>query len=137
MLSIAIVYSGKRCQLVCDGRCDKAWGINGRPKLYFLTKGEPPRKLEDGEEPSDWDDYVYVRDSELGKAPGPGYTRGVSEGNDLKPSKRPLTDASQMNKWCARECERSEMFEEGEVVVVRDLEHPQPNVRKAANDSLP
>jgi hypothetical protein len=112
--------------LTCDGRCDKAWGINGRPKLFFQEEEGRPRRLEAGEEPRDWDDYVYVRDSELGKAPGPGETVGLSEGGHMKPSDEPLEarDGERMNKWCARECERSGW--DGP----RDLERPQPNYRR-------
>ncbi len=110
--------------LSCDGRCDKAWGINGRPKLYFQEEEGQPRRLKKREEPRDPDDYVYVRDSELGKAPGPGATVGVAEGSDMKPSAEPLVDGERMNKWCARECERSGWSE------TPDLERPQPNFRR-------
>lgn len=119
--------------LECDGRCDKAWGINGRPKLFYgeeeEKKGdEKPRPLKKGEEPRDVDDYVYVRDSELGLAPGPGETVGLSEGTHMKPSGTPLGegDGERMNKWCARECERSGWGE------TPDLERPQPNYRRRA-----
>lgn len=122
-------FSGRHRFVVCDGRCDKAWGINGRPRLYFMEEGEPPRKLKDGEEPVNWDDMVYVRDSELGVAPGPGETVGISEGGHLKPSAVPLTGGSRMNKWCSRECERSRVLDEGEELVIKDLEHPEPNVK--------
>lgn len=110
--------------LACDGRCDKAWGINGRPKLYFPKEGEgQPRALKKGKEPRDVDDYVYVKDSELGTAPGPGATVGLSEGGHMKPSASPLGEGEgeRMNKWCARECERSGWNG------ARDLERPQPN----------
>jgi hypothetical protein len=110
--------------LVCDGRCDKAWGINGRPKLYYREEEGAPRPLQEGEEPRDPDDYVYVRDSKLGTAPGPGETVGVAEGSDLKPSATPLEDGERMNKWCARECERGGWGE------AYDLEHPQPNYHR-------
>lgn len=117
--------------LECDGRCDKAWGINGRPKLFYRAEEEgeeKPSPLKKGEEPRDVDDYVYVRDSELlGKAPGPGETVGISEGGHCKPSAEPLGagDGLRMNEWCARECERSGWNNEP-----RDLERPQPNLRR-------
>jgi len=110
--------------LTCDGRCDKAWGINGRPKLFYQAEEGPPRRLEAGEEPREADDYVYVRDSELGTAPGPGETVGISEGSDMKPSAEPIADGERMNKWCARECERGGWHE------TPDLERPQPNYRR-------
>jgi hypothetical protein len=127
-------FFGQYSLIACDGRCDKAWGINGRPQLYFMGDAEP-RALREGEEPLNEDDHVYVKDSELGTAPGPGETRTVSEGGHLKPSATPLTDARLTNKWCARECERSECFKDGEQVVLRDLERPEPNVPKVAVES--
>lgn len=69
--------------LACDGKCEKAWGNNGRPK----------RQLSD-----DSDDYEFVADSELGDAPA---DPGTYEGGDAKPIDRTH------NKWCFRECERS------------------------------
>ena len=123
------LFYSKYTVMACDGRCDKAWGLNGRPQLYFMEEGKPPRALEPGERPVDDDDHVYVRDSELGTAPGPGHTVGVSEGGHLKPSAVPLEDGRQMNKWCLRECERSETYEDDEPIVLRDLEHPTPNMR--------
>lgn len=124
-----VVRVGARCLFVSrgggrDGRCDKAWGINGRPKLYFQEEDQAPRPLNQGEEPRDADDYVYVRDSELGTAPGPGETVGLSEGGHCKPSAEPLVDGERMNKWCARECERGGWNE------IPDLERPQPNYRR-------
>ena len=92
MLEQSIIAFGRPMVLRCDGRCDKAFGINGRPR----------RMLSD-----DPDDYVYLADSEVGVAPPPGQTIGLSEGGHLKPSATPLVDASRMNKWCFRECERS------------------------------
>lgn len=119
---------GKDLTIACDGRCDKAWGINGRPRLYFQEVGHPPRPLINGEEPKNDDDHVYMGDDELGTAPGPGKTKGVSEGGHLKPSATPLTDGELMNKWCFRECERGETFEREEPIVIRDLVKPRPNI---------
>lgn len=111
-VSKRIVWFGTVTELRCDGRCDKAWGINGRPRTSLG---------------SDPDDYVYKRDSELASAPGPGLTVGLSEGGDMKPSALPITDGAQMNKWCARECERS-VF--GEDTKLPNLEEPRPNMRQ-------
>ena len=97
--------------LKCDGRCDKAFGINGRPQ----------RKL--SENP---DDYVYLSDDEVGIAPGPGETVGVSEGGHMKPSAVPLSDPEQMNKWYSRECERSVVTTTDEPAP--DLTNPKPNI---------
>lgn len=113
MITKAITYFGQRCVVACDGRCDKAWGINGRPYTQ-LSKVD--------------DDYVYLGDDVLGAAPGPGETAIIAEGVDAKPSAAPLNDGEQMNRWCVRECERSRIFEVGEPITIRDLRHPAPNM---------
>jgi len=128
MISKQIRGYGKDLTIACDGRCDKAWGINGRPRLYFMESAETPRALKEDEEPRDEDDQVYIGDNELGTAPGPGETVGMSEGGHLKPSATPLTNGEHMNKWCFRECERGETFEAGETIVIRDLTKPRPNI---------
>lgn len=28
-----IIYFGKKVTLICDGKCNKAWGINSRPRI--------------------------------------------------------------------------------------------------------
>lgn len=100
MLKKTIVFFGKQRVLACDGQCNKAWGINGRPRLFYMENGEPPRALKPDEEPKDEDDYVYKGDGELGTAPGPGQTIGISEGSDCKPSATPLKDPLMLNRWC-------------------------------------
>lgn len=82
--------------LMCDGRCDKAWGISDRPRVNF--------------DPNEPDDYALFTDDELGTAPA---DPGTYEGRHGKPSAAPLTDSSLMNKWCARACERSRMVPAG------------------------
>lgn len=115
MIAKAITYFGKPCIIACDSRCDKAWGINGRPRKRF-SETEP-------------DDYVYLGDDEIdGKAPGPGRTVGISEGGDIKPSDGPLLSGQHMNKWCTRECERSAMSENGEPFSLPDMKTPRPNM---------
>jgi len=111
MLSKFILMYGRRLTLVCDGQCNKAWGINNRPR----------KQLSDDE-----DDYCWIPDHELAEAPT---NPGTYEGGHGKPSGVPLTsqDSIVMNKWCSRECERSEAFESHEVPVVRDFVHPVPN----------
>ena len=79
--------------LACDGNCDKAWGNNGRPKVSLSD---------------DPDDYYFVPDGELGKAP---IDPGTYEGGDGKPRSRVHGD--RQNKWCARECERSVLHKIG------------------------
>lgn len=115
MTTKSITFAGKRVTLACDGNCAKAWGINGRPRHHFQDPEDEP------------DDYVYLADSSLETAPGPGETVGMSEGGHMKPSATRIDDGAQMNKWCARECERSVMVDEGERVTLPDMEHPTPN----------
>jgi len=111
MLTKSITAFGRSLTLVCDGRCDKAWGINHRPHV----------QLGDGKDP---DDYCWIPDQELGEAPR---DPGTYEGGHGKPSGEPLTDPGRMNKWCFRQCERSDSFEPGEPLVVPDLSNPRPN----------
>ena len=89
--------------VVCDKQCNKAWGINGRPR-YFLSDPE-----------EDPDDYAFKADEELGEAPE---DTGHYEGGDGKPM-YPL----EHNRWCVRECERSVLVEPQDVdgVVLPDF----------------
>ena len=107
-------FCGRPVLLACDGRCDKAWGINGRPKRQL--------SLND-------DDYVFRSDGELGTAPGPGLTATIAEGEDIKPSSIALerSNSRGLNKWCCRECERCAMVDEGEPLIPRDMSRPRPN----------
>lgn len=41
-----ILFCGRQQILACDGRCDKAWGINGRPRHYFGDPDEDPDDFE-------------------------------------------------------------------------------------------
>jgi hypothetical protein len=96
--------------LACDGKCNKAWGINQRPKVWLST---------------DIDDSVELADDELGEAP---VDPGTYEGGCGKPEN--AESGADMNKWCARECERSEHIEPKKPVVVRDLSVRRPNITK-------
>lgn len=109
MIQRQIRFFGEDVVLACDGRCDKAWGINGRAEVLLSDKD---------------DDHIYVPDSALGTAGQPG----TWEGGDGRPSDVPLRDSERMNKWCARECERSGIFGPKEEVIVPDLENPTPNI---------
>lgn len=123
-LSKTVQFCGRTAVLICDGRCDKAWGINLRPRLYFQESLLVPRTLASGERPRNPDDHVYVSDALLGTAPE---DPGTYEGGHGKPSGVPLSDSSRMNKWCARECERSALVEPTEPLVAPDLVRPRPN----------
>jgi len=30
-----IIYFGQKAKVICDGNCEKAWGINNRPKVQI------------------------------------------------------------------------------------------------------
>lgn len=94
MLTKQINWFDRLCTLACDGRCDKAWGINNRPRVEF--------------DPNEPDDYAFLADHEVGTAPA---DPGTYEGGHGKPSAVPLVDSARMNKWCSRECERGVVLE--------------------------
>lgn len=96
-----ITFCGQKAKVACDGKCEKAWGGQHRPRVY-LGEGN-----ENGER--DPDDYAYLSDAELGDAPA---DPGTTEGSHGKPVN--ATDAKHMNKWCVRECERCAMSMPGE-----------------------
>jgi len=91
-----ITMFGHSRVLTCDAKCSKAWGINNRSRRQLSA---------------DEDDYVFLGDDELGEAPA---DPGTSEGGDYKPQ----DNSERLNKWCARECERSEIVEHGKTVSV-------------------
>ena len=96
-----IQWMGRTIVLACDGNCGKAWGITQRPKQPL------------GDDP---DDVAYLADGELGDAPADPETY---EGGCAKPA-----SPGGMNRWCARECERSDM-----AATVDKLVLPDYNVR--------
>lgn len=91
VIAKSITYFGKPHLLMCDACCSKAWGINSRPKVSLSD---------------DPDDYAFLADGELGEAPP---DPGTYEGGQAKPIK----EEGRLNKWCARECERSVMAPQG------------------------
>jgi hypothetical protein len=94
-----ISWFGDSVILACDGNCQKAWGINNRRKIDF--------------DPMEPDDYAFLADDELESAPD---NPGTYEGGHRKPA-----NPTYMNKWCARECERSKIFELGEEIILPDF----------------
>jgi len=88
MIQKNITYCGQRIIVACDEKCNKAWGMNSRPKEYFDENNE--------------DDYTYLSDDELGEAP---IDPGTYEGFEM--AGKPETKEERLNKWCVRECERS------------------------------
>jgi hypothetical protein len=100
MIVKRLIFFGRSATHACDGRCDKAWGINSRPTV-------PTRKeLHSGT--ADPDDYAFLADDELGTAP---IDPGTYEGEHAKP--RVASGPDDINKWCVRECERAWMSDPG------------------------
>jgi hypothetical protein len=106
----AIEFSGQHCILVCDNKCNKAWGVSQRPQIKLGTQDD----LDDCAFLPDPDDYAFKSDGELGEAP---VNPGTSEGGWFKPD-----TGNPMNKWCARECERSEIVGIKGVPKLRDFQ---------------
>lgn len=102
-----ILYWGENIVVACDENCNKAWGINNRPKIQLSQTDE--------------DDYAFLSDDELGNAPeNPGtYECGIG---------KPFSSAEFPNKWCVRECERCSRFNKGEVVILKDFSKRRYNV---------
>jgi len=98
MIGKQIVYCGNTRILVCDANCQKAWGLNNRPRV----------KLSGNE-----DDYAMLADDELGEAPA---NPGTYEGGCGKPQNL----AERLNRWCARECERSVLAAPGDDFALPD-----------------
>ena len=107
MIAKSGTYFGHPIILICDAKCHKAWGINNRPEV----------QLSDDE-----DDYAYLSDSELGDAPA---DPGTYEGEDGKPT----SPAERLNKWCARECERSRMVDPNQEFELPDFSKRQYNIK--------
>lgn len=82
-----ITYFDAPAAVACDARCEKAWGNNNRPQIQFSD---------------DEEDTAFLADDEVGIAPE---NPGTYEGECAKPR----TPEERLNKWCVRECERSEM----------------------------
>ncbi len=105
MVARVIYIFDNQCILLCDGKCDKAWGISNRPKIQLSE---------------DEDDYEYLADSELGKSP---VNPGTYEGGHGKPS----SDCEKLNKWCCRECERASKVKGMEHFELKDFSTRYPN----------
>ena len=101
MISKDIIYFGTSHVLICDGKCNKAWGINQRERHLLSDEDE--------------DDYEWLADDELGEAPKDPHSY---EGGDAKP----ICDNEKLNRWCCRECERSEMLEKNKVTTDTNFE---------------
>lgn len=80
-----IRYFGNPVEVVCDGNCSKAWGINSRLRAQLSDDPE---------------DFAFKTDHELGTAPE---DPGTYEREDAKP----VNSRDFPNRWCVRQCERS------------------------------
>lgn len=100
MIVKRLSFFGQSTTHACDGRCDKAWGINSRPSV-------PSRAERLAQENPD--DYAFLADDELGTAP---IDPGTYEGGNAKP--RGARGPDDINKWCVRECERAWMSPRGQ-----------------------
>ncbi len=101
MIKKDIIFFGIPFVLFCDEKCSKAWGMNLRPKNQLSE---------------DDDDYEYLADGELGEAPD---DPGTYEGGEGKPYDPHYV---KLNKWCCRECERSEIIEVSKIDEDTDFE---------------
>lgn len=108
MLTKEIRFFGQRAILACDGKCEKAWGLNNRPREQLNVEDE--------------DDFAWLADGELGIAPA---DPGTYEGGHGKPT----PDMKLESKWCARECERGQLFRPHEPIELRDFSQRFYNIR--------
>lgn len=96
MLTKTIVYFGQKAIIGCDGNCDKAWGINSRPKIKIGSS-------------------IFMKsDNELGVAPA---DPGTYEGGHAKP----VNQDELLNRWCCRECERCKINMPGTAPIEENL----------------
>lgn len=102
-----IRYLGEMVIMACDGRCSKAWGIDKRPRM-MVSEAEG--------------DYCFLSDDDLLEAP---VDPGTTEYGEHKPRAAKYFP----NKWCVRQCERSEMFEQGTPeIILHDWSEPKYNI---------
>ena len=87
-----ILFCSQSAKVCCDGKCNKAWGINNRPTQQL--------------DEDDDDDFEFLADGELGEAP---VDPGTIEGGFAKP----LSVTEFPNNWCVLECERCSMSDPG------------------------
>lgn len=118
------MYNGKQVKIACDEKCNKAWGVNRRPRVYpelgdkiYGLNDESIYPGVDYDDKYDVDNSAMCSDDELGDAPE---NPGTYEGGEAKP-----THKSQIpNKWCVRECERCAWSDPGkhnEPLVLKDF----------------
>lgn len=94
MIAKLVTAYGKSTILFCDANCLKAFGISTRPRVQLSD---------------DPDDFAFLADDELGIAPE---DTGNYEGECGKPD-----STDRLNKWCFRQCERSESTQKERVLI--------------------
>lgn len=100
-----ILFCGNACRVTCDSACEKAWGINSRPRVSLSRNP---------------DDYAFLADDEVGFAPDDPGTYEGGHGKPMHPGRH--------NKWCVRECERCEMHKPSETLMIRDFSKRRYNI---------
>ena len=99
MIKKEIIYFGQKSILGCDNKCHKAWGLNNRPKIV---------------DENNIHNVIWLSDNQIEEdAP---INPGTIEGWDSKPT----CDEEKLNKWCARECERSKIVKINEKLILTD-----------------
>lgn len=90
-----IVFLGQKAVVACDRKCEKAFGVNRRPRIQLSEEA---------------DNYAFLADDAVGLAPQDPGTYEGGEGKPYSPERH--------NKWCVRECERSVTVKAGEPIVL-------------------
>ena len=125
----SITYFGQPAKIICDEKCDKAWGMNSRPCIYLCPNSEEDVQIPKSEV-KDWDDYYYVPDNELDVAPD---DTGTYEGFEAKPTAYGDDEDHKHNKWCCRECERCSMTKRGYPDILPELKDFSGRVYNCGN----
>lgn len=94
-----ITYFGQSMRVMCDGKCEKAWGNVSRKKIKL------------SEDP---DDFAFLADDELGIAPTDPHTYEGGVAKPASPEEFP-------NRWCVRQCERCVEGQVGEKLELKDF----------------
>lgn len=116
-------FCGFRVRFVCDRKCEKAWGMNSRPRKEMVEVSQEGLELMTEASIFRGDDlHEYLADGELGEAPE---NPGTYEGDDRKP----LPPVDSHNRWCVRECERCETADPGKPLYVHDFSRRVPNLQ--------
>lgn len=106
-----IIFAGKKAKVNCDEKCEKAFGINSRPRVQLSEN---------------LDDYAFLADDELARAP-------ADSGFSIGGIRKPINKKDIPNKWCINECERCNMSAMGksdEPLEVRDFSIRRHNIPK-------